>query len=191
MKKIFSKHKLAVTILIVILLMTFFYFLCFLKKDPSQNQNNNNTIDDNNQCVLVNEGEANRDVEQIEKHRTSYVSTTKSIMGKSTQGGTQINYSMNGKVVIVEQVFYGETGKSEASYYFKNGKVFYSRKKNIQYEGSIYDDNFNPDKVKSIEVKDFYLDLKENLCIWYENHQRQLIDNDTRDLVRYLISGLE
>src|SRR3989338_6183079 len=113
---------------------------------------------------------------------------SKDIFGQSTQGGEQIDYSLNDQLIIKEQIFYGETGKSEASYYLSEGKVFYFIKKNTEYINSIYQDQSGA--VKKVELKEFYFNSNQELCYWYFDKVLQTNDQDTKELIDYLLSGL-
>jgi hypothetical protein len=127
--------------------------------------------------------------ENIEKNTKNYAFTTKDIFGQSTEGGEQTNYTLDGKIVFIKQIFFGETGKSEVSYYFKNNNIFYVKKVNTEYLLQISEDSSA--KVKTIEIKDFFINSNKELCSWYKNKEVQINDSDTRDLLNYLISGIQ
>lgn len=127
-------------------------------------------------------------VKNIETNISKYSIITKDITGKTTEGGQQTNYTFEGKKVLIKQIFFGETGKSEVNYYLENNKVFYFKKVNTEYILPISEDSSG--KVKNIDEKEFYLGNNQDLCSWYLNQKLQLNDTDTKDLIQYLFSGL-
>lgn len=133
------------------------------------------------QVVLQHVGAVNDDIDR-------YTSSSRDLIGESSEGGQQITYSQGGDVVLVRQTFYGETGRSEASYYLNDGRVYYFTKTNLAYKSPLQIDPTG--KVEHLEKKDFYFDNQQNLCFWYKNDMIQQVDQDTRQLVNYLISGL-
>ncbi|OGI71693.1 hypothetical protein A3J61_02495 [Candidatus Nomurabacteria bacterium RIFCSPHIGHO2_02_FULL_38_15] len=146
----------------------------------------NNTI--SKDCKGIGQSSTLAQVNSIESKKNQYVSASKDIFGQSTQGGEQIDYSLNDQLIIKEQIFYGETGKSEASYYLSEGKVFYFIKKNTEYINSIYQDQSGA--VKKVELKEFYFNSNQELCYWYFDKVLQTNDQDTKELIDYLLSGL-
>lgn len=80
-------------------------------------------------CNNINTEDVYLKVKNTESKISSYSSSTKDVMGQSTEGGEQTDYMSNGERVLVKQIFFGETGKSEASYYLEGGIVFYIKKK--------------------------------------------------------------
>jgi hypothetical protein len=46
-------------------------------------------------------------VKKIDNNLSSYTSTTKDIMNKSTEGGQQTDYVSNSSRVMIEQIFFG------------------------------------------------------------------------------------
>lgn len=127
-------------------------------------------------------------VDNIQKDLSKYSKVTKDIVGQSSEGGEQINFNLNGNPSLIKQTFYGETGKSEVSFYLENNKVFFIKKKNSVYKLPISEDPTGV--IASIESKDFYLNTEQNLCSWYKDKILQKNDADTTDLVNYLLSNL-
>jgi hypothetical protein len=140
------------------------------------------------ECSNIVTADVLKKVGMIDGNKTKYASTSKDILGESTEGGVQINYTSGNELILIEQQFYGETGKSEVTYYLQNGKVFYFTKVNTEYLLPISQDSSG--KIKSIETKEFYLGNEEQLCTWYLDKKLQSSDKDTGDLVDYLITGL-
>lgn len=155
----------------------------------TEKQNNYSIAQDNEEaCRNLNIQGIKKHAQVIEAGKANYASSTRYIFGESTQGGHQSDYRLNNEIVLREQVFFGETGRSEASYYLEDDKVFYFTKKNIEYINSIYQDHSGA--VKKIDIKDFYFDKNQELCLWYLNQKIQPNDQDTADLIKYLLSGL-
>ena len=127
-------------------------------------------------------------VSEIKNNISKYTLSTKEIMSKSTEGGQQTDYTFNGILVLKKQTFFGETGKAEIDYYFKNSKVFYINEKNTQYILPISEDSSG--NVKKIDTKEFYIDIKQNLCVWYLNKQIQTNDAETESLIKNVIINL-
>jgi len=63
-------------------------------------------------------------VDSLDKQSSQFASTTANLMGRSAEGGAQITFSQNGNRKIVEQRFYGETGKSYMRFYYDNDHIF-------------------------------------------------------------------
>lgn len=127
-------------------------------------------------------------VKNIENDLSVYSVISKNIVDKSSQGGQQIDYLLNNEKRLIKQTFYGETGKSEVSYYLEDNKVFYINKKNTEYVNSIYEDPSGT--IKNIKIKDFYLNRNQNLCFWFLNNKPQDKNKEIEDFVQYLILGL-
>lgn len=139
-------------------------------------------------CDKIDQQKVLSEAQGIQNNKSSYSTTSKDILGKSTEGGVQTNYILNGKIILIEQKFYGETGKSEVSYYLENGNVFYFSKVNTEYLLPISEDSSG--KTKSTDSKEFYLGTGEQVCSWYLDKKVQPLDQDTKDLVDYLLAGL-
>jgi hypothetical protein len=143
-----------------------------------------------NECQLISIHiqDAKNQVKDIENDVMKYATSSKDILGKSTEGGEQTNYTLNGAIVLIKQFFYGETGKSEISYYLQSGKVFYFTKKITTYSLPLAEDSSG--NVKNVKVDDFYLGSNQNLCSWYSDQKIQPNDQGTINMVNDLISEL-
>jgi hypothetical protein len=145
----------------------------------------------NKQKITINDScitDITQKVKNIEMNISKYSMATKDIIGKTTEGGQQTDYIFEGKKVLIKQIFFGETGKSEVNYYLENNKVYYFKKINTEYLLPISEDSSG--KIKNIDTKEFYLDNNQNICSWYLNQKLQLNDQDTKDLTQYLLSSL-
>lgn len=177
-----NKRNLTISVLLIAIILFFVGRRLYRPKKV------NPSADQADVCANVNKDDYNKRASGIEKNIKEYSSTSKDITGKSSEGGQQIDYSLQGQTPLITQVFYGETGKSEASYYLQNGNVFYFVKKNSTYALPLFEDSSG--KVKSLEVKEFYLGSDQSLCSWLDNGKVQQNDQDTKELVSYLIAGL-
>src|SRR5262245_22528169 len=68
--------------------------------------------------------ESNDFVERLDQAAGNFSSTTTKIMGRSAEGGVQFTYTDNNARQIVEQRFYGETGRTYMRFYYNRGEVF-------------------------------------------------------------------
>lgn len=172
-------------LIIIILLLSVLLSVCWYKYSSI----NPDFIADfvvRNKCVPI--ASVAQKTKDIDSNLSKYSLTTKDILNKSSQGGEQTRYELAGKALLVKQVFYGETGKAEATYYMKDNKVFYFKKINYEYVAPLSQDTSG--NVKNIDTKEFYLDSNQSLCSWYLNKTLQANDVDTKDLVQYLTSRL-
>jgi hypothetical protein len=53
-------------------------------------------------------------IDSLDRNESSFASTTQDEMGRTTEGGEQTTYTHDGVRQIVEQRFYGETGRAIA-----------------------------------------------------------------------------
>jgi hypothetical protein len=138
--------------------------------------------------TLLPTNQSNELIDKLDKDAGKFASTTKDISGQSAEGGQQIDFKDKGKRQIVEQRFYGETGKSYARFYYFEGRIFAVTKLNVIYKVPIYVDSSA--EVKSAEKKDFYLNKNGVVCNWYLNDSLQSVDRDVTDMIAQYISGI-
>jgi hypothetical protein len=167
--------------LLLLLTIGIGYYLTDKQEEPMPQANIN-------ECSNINIANVKANAQTIENGKASYKTETKDILDKSSEGGQQTNYKSGDKTVLIKQDFYGETGKSEASYYLENGKVYYVNKKNSEYANPLSQDSSG--EVKSVEEKEYYLGSSQNLCSWYSNQVQQPNSKDAEELIEFLISGL-
>ena len=153
--------------------------------------NKNQPPANNNNVPIAQCGEDNKKEQAniIGNNISQYATSTKDLIGKSTEGGQQINYSLDGKNILIKQTFYSETGKSEVTYYLDNGKVFYFTKKNYIYALPLSQDSSG--KVKSIESNEFYLATDQSLCSWSSDGSVQSNTQAAKDTVNFLLTDLQ
>ncbi len=148
-----------------------------------------NEVDQNEDlCQLINIENEKMDIQLINDSLESSSSATKDVFDLSAEGGQQTNYTHNGETLLIQQTFYGETGKSNVAYYYHNEKVFYILKKNTKYVYPLSQNSSGT--VESVELKEFYLDPSQELCFWYLNNELQSADTDSIELIKFLLSKL-
>ncbi|MCI0619486.1 hypothetical protein L0Y40_00405 [Candidatus Wolfebacteria bacterium] len=133
-------------------------------------------------CEGIDPVAVTRRAQLVDNNKTQYATTSRRVFGRSTDGGLQMSYSQNGKLLLIEEGLYGETVNSEASYFLENGRVYYFHQEVTRYDTSVYQEDFDPES-KSVEVRDFYLDENENLCYWYVNQNLQPVTEEIKDFV--------
>lgn len=139
--------------------------------------------------TLLPVSQSNELINRLDQDATKFASTSKEIVGQSAEGGQQIEFRDKVKLQIVEQRFYGETGKSFERFYYSGDRIFAITKLNLSYEVPIYVDP--KAKIKSSEKKDFYLDKSGVVCTWFLNDTEQAVDKDTIDMIKQYISGIQ
>src|SRR5208337_442811 len=117
-----------------------------------------------------------------DRSTTSFASTTRDLMGETTEGGIQITYTQGGLRQVVEQRLYGETGRSVARIYYTSGKPFALIVQGMKYAVPLSVDNNG--KVKSVEERDYFLDEADVVCSWMLNGKPRPIDDNTIESVK-------
>ena len=121
-------------------------------------------------------------------HELSFASTTQEVMGRTTEGGEQTTYTQDGVRQIVEQRFYGETGRAIARIYYASGTPFALIGQNIKYEAPLSVDN-NGD-VQSTEERAYFLDDTGVVCTWQLNGKPQPVDDSTIESVKTYLADV-
>lgn len=124
----------------------------------------------------------------LDKQATQFASTTVDITDRSAEGGTQITFAQNGIRKIVEQRFYGETGKSYMRFYYDGNKIFEIVKLNLMYAVPLSVNNSGT--VKSSDERNFYLDPRGWICDAEVNGVSQLVGKDMQDMIQEYIAGI-
>lgn len=172
-----KKYILILIILLVGIIGTFFLVRAY-RFPTSANSTNG--------CDEVSIAAKKTQMMDIEAHYTSLSSSTRDLPNYSTEGGEQTTYTQDGIPVMIHQIFFGETGKSEAVFFLQNRKIFSIVKINYQYAQPIFTDNTG--RIASTTSKVFYLNADGALCVWYQNNILQTVTSADRDLVQFLIS---
>jgi hypothetical protein len=124
----------------------------------------------------------------LDKQAAHFASTTTDITDRSAEGGTQITLTQNGIRKIVEQRFYGETGRSYMRFYFNDNKIFEVIKLIFTYAVPLSVDSNG--SVKTSDERDYYLDIHGKVCGSDVNGISQPIDTDTQDMIQEYLSGI-
>jgi hypothetical protein len=127
-------------------------------------------------------------VDTLDKRSAQFASTTADIRDRSAEGGEQITFSQNVNRKIVEQRFYGETGKSYMRFYYDGTAIFEIVKLNLTYAVPLSVDSSGA--VKSSEESDYYLDPTGRVCGSEVNGVNRPIDKDTQEMIQEYISGI-
>jgi uncharacterized protein (UPF0333 family) len=127
--------------------------------------------------------------DSLDKQALNLASTTADLMNRSTEGGTQITFTQGDVKKIVEQRFYGETGKSYMRFYFEGNKIFEIVKLNLMYSVPISVDSSG--KVKSTEESHYYLDPDGRVCGLDVNGSGEAVDKDTQYMIGEYIAGIQ
>ncbi len=128
-------------------------------------------------------------IDSLDNQASQFASTTIDLMGQSAEGGSQTTFSSGNSKKIVEQRFYGETGRSYMRFYFEEDKIFSIVKLNLTYEAPIsVDSNAN---VGSTEEKDYFLDASGKVCTVEVNGAAQPVDADTQEMIQEYIVGIK
>jgi hypothetical protein len=147
------------------------------------------TTSHKNACASINPDDVTMQAQLIDNSKYQYATSSRQILGKSTDGGVQMNYSKDGKILLSEVGLFGETVNYKASYFIQDKKVYYLHEEVTRYEKSIYVEDFDPSS-KGIEIRDYYLDKDQNLCSWSINQKPQPIDEKAKNYVNEAISEL-
>ena len=169
---IVSKNLLFI-ILIIILFVSIFFIL---KNGISIN------IIEINECTLIDPIKINARVQEIEKNKSSYSSSSIVILGLSTEGEVKNVYRDNRDTVLINITAYRETGNTNINYFIKNGIIYYISSKNTQYTMPFTEPDFN--FIDSTIVYDEYYPSENRLlCTWSRNGEIKAIDeNSIKDL---------
>jgi hypothetical protein len=127
-------------------------------------------------------------IDTLDKQSSQFASTTSNITDRSAEGGAQITFTKNGSRKIVEQRFYGETGKSYMRFYYDDTAVFEIVKLNFTYVVPLSVDSSGV--VKSSEESDYYLASTGRVCGSEVNGVSRPIDKDTQEMIQEYISGI-
>jgi hypothetical protein len=147
------------------------------------------TADHVDHCSLIMPIEQRQAViDRLDRSETSFASTTQDVMGETTEGGAQVTYTQGGVRQIVEQRFYGETGRSVARIYYTSGKPFALTVLNLKYAVPLSVDNNG--KVQSSENREYFLDENGVVCSWMLNDKPQPTDENTIENIKTYLAGV-
>ena len=127
-------------------------------------------------------------INRLDRSVISFASTTRDLMGETTEGGYQVTYTQGGVRQIVDQRFYKETGRSVARIYYTSGKPFALIVQGMKYAVPLSVDNNAT--VQSAEERAYFLDEAGIVCSWTLNGKPQPIDNNTVESVKSYLAGV-
>jgi hypothetical protein len=127
-------------------------------------------------------------IDRLDRSEAAFASTTQDVMGRITEGGEQTTYTQGGFRQIVEQRFYGETGRAIARIYYASGKPFALIMQNIKYAVPLSVDN-NGD-VQSTEQRTYLLNDKGVVCSWLPSGNPQPVDDETIESIKTYLAGV-
>ncbi len=127
-------------------------------------------------------------IDRLDRSETSFASTTQDVMGQTTEGGEQTTYTQDGARQIVEQRFYGETGRAVARIYYASAKPFALIVQNMKYAVPLSVDNNG--SVQSAEELAYFLDDKGAVCSRLLDGKPQQIDENTVETVKAYLAGV-
>lgn len=125
----------------------------------------------------------------LDKQTAQFASSTVELMGRSTEGGVQITFLDRNSKKIVDQRFYGETGRSHMRFYFEGNIISSIVKLNITYEVPITVDNNV--SIKSTEEKGYYLDANGKVCGVDVDGVAQPVEADAQEMIKEYIAGIK
>lgn len=160
----------------------------------TKSQRSNYLVQSNDEgCESIVPEEVILKAQAIEDHKLEYVKVPKKILDGQRYIGAQINYTVDGKTLMIEQelngVVDGDRTKSYLNYYLQNGEIFYLHRDYRQYASSTNLNASDPE-VKLSEIADFFLGSDQKVCIWYSNQKKQPNNAGIDEMINYFISGL-
>lgn len=118
------------------------------------------------------EDEKNSDIKQwykeIMTNINSYEKRVVESMDESTEGGEITYYLKDDNVKLIKAVYYGETGNSTYSYYFRNNKLFFMFQVKEIYDVPIYIDNSG----KGTKEENRFYFYGDELIRWLDNKKQ-------------------
>lgn len=119
---------------------------------------------------------------EIRSNLDSFDTTMVDIWGESAEGGQGTAYYDDGDLQLIEVVWFGETGRKQIEYYFKDGELLFAFGQTFAYNRPIYwdeetakedGDNEVFDPEKTIVKEDRYYFNNEKLFLWLDNDKQE------------------
>ena len=183
-------HKaLLIAIAVVVLSVGIIYAFAAFAHPIETPTPNTSTAAHANHCASVIPPEQSQAlIDRLDHSDTSFASTTRNVMGQTTEGAEQTTYTQDGVRQIVEQRFYGETGRSIARIYYTSGKPFALIVQNMKYAVPLSVDNNGI--VQSTEDRAYLLDDTGVVCTWQLNGKPQPVDENTVGTMKTYLAGV-
>lgn len=117
-----------------------------------------------------------------------YSESSKDLSSSATEGGVQTNYYRGGSTEIVEQRFYGETGRAYLRFYYSGQNIFAVFQLRQEYEQPLSE---APVPLIAAVTEDvYYLSGTGEVCTWRSNGVDQTITVDTNAMISAFLSGV-
>jgi hypothetical protein len=107
----------------------------------------------------------------VDENLARLAKTERTILGRSSEGAGLDIFRENGEVKKIEYIEYGESGRSEEIYYFRQGAPIFSTMQLYRYNRPFYFDKQKAEEVGDIE--------------WFDHHKTRV----ETSVVRWLSSG--
>lgn len=148
---------------IILLLIISIIYSCRLDK---KREDNLNKIEE--KTIIDNDVVYPEKIDSLINNGYPYVKREFSLNDYSSEGGIVQSYSdKNGYLAKIKATYFGHSGKSEWSYYFKSDSLFFVDKKEYRYENPIFKDaNVIIDTIMQSE----YFLQKGNLRKWIDEN---------------------
>lgn len=102
--------------------------------------------------------EIRKEYSKINSDTSKYSVVQKDINGESAEGGILKKFFENDVLRKAVEVFFGETGKLTAEYYFKDEEIIFVYEREDRYDSPIYEGN---GKIKSTVENRYYFNHKK------------------------------
>ena len=105
------------------------------------------------------------------------------IMDESTEGGQATAFYDGSNLKLIEEIWFGETGKRKIEYYFDSGQLFFALDIDYDYNRPIYWDSLSAkesndsevfDAKKTIVKEDRYYFSNKKLIRWLDNNKKEV-----------------
>ncbi len=124
-----------------------------------------------------------KECKNINEHLTSYQQKTIDLPAQSTEGGSVTFYSKDEKLAMVRAVYYGESARSDARYYFKDDNLISVIQEEYTYNRPIY---VTEERAKADGDSTWYDDSKTvrttNRYYFYDGDMVKWIDKDNKEI---------
>ena len=143
-----------------IILLLIFSILCSCKVDKKSKKDSNKV----EEKIIIDNIINPKKIDSLIKSGFPYIEKEFNLYGYSSEGdGVKSYLDERGHLVKIKATYFGDSGKSEWSYYFNDDSLFFVEEKEYRYMEPI-SHNCNP-VINSIMRSEYFLE-KENLKKW-------------------------
>ena len=118
----------------------------------------------------------------IQNTLEAYDTTMMYIWDESAEGGHGVACYEEDSIKLIEVVWFGEMGKSQIEYYFKEGQLFFAFSSDFVYNRPFYMDE---ERVKEMEDKEIFEEektvVKENRFYFHEGKLIRWLDEEQKE----------